>query len=81
MAILYLFQGSYSGYIKCGLNMRRGKWLGESFIVVKGLLVSNALFDHLAYSSYYFVWQEYQKMGQFYAGHIDKDTLSGLQFG
>ncbi|KAI8338497.1 hypothetical protein BC941DRAFT_451679 [Chlamydoabsidia padenii] len=57
MAILHLFQGSYSGYIKCGLNIRR------------------------AYSSYYFVWQEYQKMGQFHAGHIDKETLSGLQFG
>ncbi|CAO3597426.1 unnamed protein product [Absidia cylindrospora] len=57
MAILYLLEGSYSGYVKCGLNIRR------------------------AYADYYFVWQEYQKMGQFYAGHIDKDTLSGLQFG
>ncbi|CAO3643823.1 unnamed protein product [Cunninghamella echinulata] len=57
MALLHLLQGSYTGYVQCGLNIRR------------------------AYSSYYFVWQEHQRMGQFYAGHIDQDTLSGLQFG
>ncbi|KAI8086338.1 uncharacterized protein BX664DRAFT_282174 [Halteromyces radiatus] len=57
MAILYLLQGSYSSYIKCGINIRR------------------------AYASYYFVWQEQQRMGQFHANHIDKNTLCGLQFG
>ncbi|CEP11216.1 hypothetical protein [Parasitella parasitica] len=57
MAILYLLQESITGYIKCGLNMRR------------------------AYSSYSVVWQEYKRMGQLHNEYIDRDTISGIQFG
>ncbi|KAG0168713.1 Tetratricopeptide repeat protein 39B [Apophysomyces sp. BC1034] len=34
-----------------------------------------------AYSSYSFVWQEYQRMGSEYDNHMDRDTISGVQFG
>ncbi|KAI8641361.1 hypothetical protein BD408DRAFT_483552 [Parasitella parasitica] len=57
MAILYLLQESVTGYIKCGLNLRR------------------------AYSSYSIVWQEYKRMGQLHNEYIDRDTISGIQFG
>lgn len=86
MALLYLLQGTYSSYIQCGLNIRRGIYI-NSIITIHyySSLLLLLLFFHLikkiAYSSYYFVWQEHQRMGQFYAGHIDQDTLSGLQFG
>jgi hypothetical protein len=45
---------------------------------VKGL-VSN--FFGLAYASYSLVWQEYKRMGQIYHEFIDRDTISGIQFG
>ncbi|KAI8090214.1 uncharacterized protein B0P05DRAFT_529838, partial [Gilbertella persicaria] len=57
MAILYLFQETIAGYIKCGLNLRR------------------------AYTSYTIVWQEYKRMGQLHDEYIDRDTISGIQFG
>ncbi|ORX61966.1 hypothetical protein DM01DRAFT_1392099 [Hesseltinella vesiculosa] len=57
MAIIYLMQGSYVGYLQCGVNLRR------------------------AYSSYYYVWQEHQRMDQVHSDFLDQDTLSGLQFG
>ncbi|KAI8066622.1 hypothetical protein BC940DRAFT_354960 [Gongronella butleri] len=57
MAILYLMQGTYIGYLRCGINLRR------------------------AYSSYFFVWQEHQRMDQGHSHMLDQDTLSGLQFG
>ncbi|KAI8092618.1 uncharacterized protein BX664DRAFT_91006 [Halteromyces radiatus] len=34
-----------------------------------------------AYVSYSLVWQEYKRMGQEYNDFIDKDTVSGIQFG
>ncbi|CAO0800987.1 unnamed protein product [Mucor circinelloides] len=55
MAILYLSQESMTGYIKCGLNLRRG--------------------------SYSIVWQEYKRMGQLHNEYIDRNTISGIQFG
>ncbi|CAO3609607.1 unnamed protein product [Mucor fragilis] len=57
IAILYLLQETITGYIKCGLNLRR------------------------AYSSYSIVWQEYKRMGQLHNEYIDRDTISGIQFG
>ncbi|KAI7890009.1 uncharacterized protein EV154DRAFT_445205 [Mucor mucedo] len=57
MAILHLLKESVSGYIKCGLNLKR------------------------AYASYSIVWQEYKRMGQLHNEYIDRDTISGIQFG
>ncbi|CAO3658184.1 unnamed protein product [Rhizopus stolonifer] len=57
IAILYLLQENLSGYIKCGLNLRR------------------------AYVSYSVAWQEYKRMGQLHHEYIDRDTISGIQFG
>ncbi|KAI7905050.1 uncharacterized protein BX663DRAFT_501515 [Cokeromyces recurvatus] len=34
-----------------------------------------------AYTSYSLVWQEYKRMGQIYNDFIDRDTISGIQFG
>ncbi|KAI8062096.1 hypothetical protein BC940DRAFT_309529 [Gongronella butleri] len=34
-----------------------------------------------AYVSYSLVWQEYKRMGQEYNDFIDRDTVSGIQFG
>ncbi|KAL0094271.1 hypothetical protein F4703DRAFT_1817470 [Phycomyces blakesleeanus] len=34
-----------------------------------------------AYTSYSLVWQEYKRMGQGYNEFIDRDTVSGIQFG
>ncbi|KAI8071627.1 hypothetical protein BC940DRAFT_293319 [Gongronella butleri] len=34
-----------------------------------------------AYKSYHLVWQEYKRMGQDYTKFIDRDTVSGIQFG
>ncbi|KAG1180011.1 hypothetical protein G6F70_000860 [Rhizopus microsporus] len=34
-----------------------------------------------AYASYSLVWQEYKRMGQVYNEFIDRDTISGIQFG
>ncbi|CAO3581786.1 unnamed protein product [Absidia cylindrospora] len=34
-----------------------------------------------AYYSYNLVWQEYKRMGQEYTKHMDRDTVSGIQFG
>ncbi|KAI9470662.1 MAG: hypothetical protein EXX96DRAFT_622869 [Benjaminiella poitrasii] len=34
-----------------------------------------------AYTSYSLVWQEYKRMGQVYNDFIDRDTISGIQFG
>ncbi|GAA5812064.1 hypothetical protein MFLAVUS_005513 [Mucor flavus] len=34
-----------------------------------------------AYASYSLVWQEYKRMGQIYNDFIDRDTISGIQFG
>ncbi|CDH49342.1 tetratricopeptide repeat protein partial [Lichtheimia corymbifera JMRC:FSU:9682] len=34
-----------------------------------------------AYSSYSVVWQEYKRMGQEYTKHMDRDTVSAIQFG
>ncbi|KAI8336822.1 hypothetical protein BC941DRAFT_354020 [Chlamydoabsidia padenii] len=34
-----------------------------------------------AYVSYSLVWQEYKRMGQEYRDFIDRDTVSGIQFG
>ncbi|KAI8047397.1 uncharacterized protein B0P05DRAFT_481711 [Gilbertella persicaria] len=34
-----------------------------------------------AYASYSLVWQEYKRMGQVYHEFIDRDTISGIQFG
>ncbi|KAI8874651.1 hypothetical protein K501DRAFT_204277, partial [Backusella circina FSU 941] len=34
-----------------------------------------------AYSSYSYVWQEYQKMGADHQAFMDSDTISGVQFG
>ncbi|KAL1932384.1 hypothetical protein VTP01DRAFT_9440 [Rhizomucor pusillus] len=34
-----------------------------------------------AYTSYSLVWQEYKRMGQNYNDFIDRDTVSGIQFG
>lgn len=35
----------------------------------------------VAYASYSLVWQEYKRMGQIYNDFIDRDTISGIQFG
>ncbi|KAF7721417.1 hypothetical protein EC973_004703 [Apophysomyces ossiformis] len=34
-----------------------------------------------AYTSYSLVWQEYKRMGQVYNDFIDRETISGIQFG
>jgi hypothetical protein len=34
-----------------------------------------------AYSSYTYVWEEYQKMGADHLAFMDSDTISGVQFG
>ncbi|KAI8990834.1 hypothetical protein BDF20DRAFT_5040 [Mycotypha africana] len=34
-----------------------------------------------AYNSYSIVWQEYKRMGQEYVKYMDKNTVSGVQFG
>ncbi|KAI8890300.1 hypothetical protein K501DRAFT_237334 [Backusella circina FSU 941] len=34
-----------------------------------------------AYNSYNIVWQEYKRMGQEYPNHMDRDTVSAVQFG
>ncbi|KAF1804533.1 hypothetical protein V8B55DRAFT_1499570 [Mucor lusitanicus] len=34
-----------------------------------------------AYASYSLVWQEYKRMGQIYHDFVDRDTISGIQFG
>ncbi|KAI8099731.1 uncharacterized protein BX664DRAFT_321998 [Halteromyces radiatus] len=34
-----------------------------------------------AYYSYNLVWQEYKRMGQDYTKYMDRDTVSGIQFG
>ncbi|KAG1220812.1 hypothetical protein G6F35_006442 [Rhizopus arrhizus] len=34
-----------------------------------------------AYTSYSFVWLQYKRMGQNYNKYIDRDTISGIQFG
>lgn len=34
-----------------------------------------------AYASYSIVWQEYKRMGQLHNDYIDRDTISGIQFG
>ncbi|KAI8376910.1 hypothetical protein BD560DRAFT_391111 [Blakeslea trispora] len=34
-----------------------------------------------AYGSYSYAWQEYKQMGQNYSRYIDRDSISGLQFG
>ncbi|KAI8983038.1 hypothetical protein BDB01DRAFT_792151 [Pilobolus umbonatus] len=34
-----------------------------------------------AYASYSLVWQEYKRMGQIHHEFIDRDTISGIQFG
>lgn len=34
-----------------------------------------------AYVSYSLVWQEYKRMGQEFIDFIDRDTVSGIQFG
>ncbi|KAI9287302.1 hypothetical protein BC943DRAFT_374891 [Umbelopsis sp. AD052] len=34
-----------------------------------------------AYNSYSLVWQEYKKMGQSFNEHMDRDTISAIQFG
>ncbi|CEP18575.1 hypothetical protein [Parasitella parasitica] len=34
-----------------------------------------------AYASYSLVWQEYKRMGQVYHEFVDRDTISGIQFG
>ncbi|KAG2174235.1 hypothetical protein INT43_004256 [Umbelopsis isabellina] len=57
IGMLHLCQENVTGYIKCGLSIRR------------------------AYKSYSLVWQEYKKMGQAFHDHIDKDTVSAIQFG
>ncbi|GAA5812562.1 hypothetical protein MFLAVUS_006019 [Mucor flavus] len=57
MAILHLLQENVTGYIKCGLNLKR------------------------AYASYSIVWQEYKRMGQLHNEYIDRETISGIQFG
>lgn len=38
-------------------------------------------FVNIAYSSYSIVWQEYKRMGQLHNEYIDRDTISGIQFG
>lgn len=35
----------------------------------------------IAYASYSLVWQEYKRMGQIYHDFVDRDTISGIQFG
>lgn len=43
------------------------------------------IFTHVlsstAYNSYSLVWQEYKKMGQSFNDHMDRDTISAIQFG
>jgi hypothetical protein len=39
------------------------------------------LFLYLAYASYSIAWQEYKRMGQLHNEYIDRDTISGIQFG
>lgn len=77
MAILQLLQENVMNYIKCGLNLRRGKE-DKSGHDQDGLIFVSFL---LAYVSYSLVWQEYKRMGQEYEDFIDRDTVSGIQFG
>lgn len=45
------------------------------------MLCTKMLIVSLAYASYSLVWQEYKRMGQIYNDFIDRDTISGIQFG
>lgn len=39
------------------------------------------LIAFIAYNSYSLVWQEYKRMGQNFNKYMDRDTISGIQFG
>ncbi|KAI9301587.1 hypothetical protein BJ944DRAFT_271263 [Cunninghamella echinulata] len=45
------------------------------------LLQENVMSYIKAYVSYSLVWQEYKRMGQEFNDFIDRDTVSGIQFG
>jgi hypothetical protein len=83
MAIIFLSQETVVGYLKAGLNLRRGK----NYIIrskKKDKIVILHLFffrNDIAYNSYSLVWQEYKRMGQNFNVHMDKDTISAIQFG
>lgn len=76
MAIIQLSQESVMNYLKCGLNLRRGKLNHVGCMKKKTNVNMN-----IAYSSYSVVWQEYKRMGQEYTKHMDRDTVSAIQFG
>ncbi|CEP11632.1 hypothetical protein [Parasitella parasitica] len=78
IAILQLLQESVMGYVKCGLNLRRGN-MDRSKTGLQ--MIKRTLLPISAYSSYSYVWSEYQKMGADYLAFIDSDTISGVQFG
>lgn len=79
MAMLHLHQETVVGYLKAGLNLRRGKCQIAPVCVIPRLLIH--LIIDIAYSSYSLVWQEYKRMGQEFNTYMDKNTISAIQFG
>lgn len=79
ISILQLCQESIVGYLKVGLNLRTGKQGAR--MNVKLVCISLNFFSYTAYNSYSLVWQEYKKMGQSFNEHMDRDTISAIQFG
>lgn len=77
ISILQLSQENIMGYVRCGINIRRGKdpW-NECWHAPKIHIL-----PRVAYSSYSIVWQEYKRMGQQFTKHMDRDTVSAIQFG
>lgn len=77
MSIIHMTQETMVGYLKMGMNLRRGKMKTASLCNSTEYFSSSSL----AYSGYSLVWQEYKRMGQDFNKHMDKDTISAIQFG
>jgi hypothetical protein len=80
MGIIHMTQETMVGYLKMGMNLRRGKLKtvkNHQVCVFTEYLSPSSL----AYSGYSLVWQEYKRMGQDFNKHMDKDTISAIQFG
>jgi hypothetical protein len=82
-SILQLTQENMLGYLKCGLNLRRGNLIVTQnyYLLLPPKKAATErianIFPTTAYNSYSIVWQEYKKMGQEYSNHMDRDTVSG----
>ncbi|ORX46784.1 hypothetical protein DM01DRAFT_1148064 [Hesseltinella vesiculosa] len=76
----YLANGIMRAHVikaECSLQMAILQLLQESIVNY----VKFGLNLRRAYNSYNIVWQEYKKMGSEFKKHMDKHTVSGVQFG